>query len=151
MKQPTKILGQMVLAMASACGVACHAAPSDCGPPPSVASPPHGGVSLIDRLVDGRLRSVNREVTAITEANAVRVTTAPGVGVIWVDGTDFVNGTIEADVCGRDVDSESFLGIAFHRQNDQTYEAVYLRPFNFRSTSAERRRHAVQYRRNADK
>ena len=84
-------------------------------------------------------------MTAVPGANAVRVTAAPGVGLIWIAGTEFVNGTIEADVCGRDIDSESFPGIAFHRQNDETYEAVYLRPFNVRSMSAERRRHAVQY------
>ena len=40
---------------------------------------------------------------------------------------------------------KSFVGLAFHRQRDEQYEAVYLRPFNFRSSSAERVRHAVQY------
>src|SRR3954451_11592883 len=115
------------------------------GNPPGAASSPDGNISLIGKLADGRLRSVNRDVTAVPGANAVRVAASPGVGLVWIAGTEFVNGTIEADVCGRDIDSESFPGIAFHRQNDETYEAVYLRPFNFRSLSAERRRHAVQY------
>jgi len=83
-------------------------------------------------------------VTALT-GGGVRVTAAPGIGLVWIDGSDFANGTIEADVCGRDVNQESFLGIAFHRRDDETYEAVYLRPFNFRSLSPDRRQHAAQY------
>jgi hypothetical protein len=75
----------------------------------------------------------------------LRTTAAPGIGLIWIEGTDFSDGTIETDVCGRDVNQESFLGIAFHGSSDETYEAVYLRPFNFRSTSSERRQHGVQY------
>ena len=39
----------------------------------------------------------------------------------------------------------SFVGIAFHRQDDNTYEDVYLRPFNFRATDPMRHQHAVQY------
>lgn len=75
----------------------------------------------------------------------MRLTAAAGIGLAWIEGADFTSGTIEADVCGRDVAQASFVGIAFHRQSDETYEAVYLRPFNFRSGSADRRQHAVQY------
>jgi hypothetical protein len=39
----------------------------------------------------------------------------------------------------------SFVGIAFHGKDDNTYEAVYLRPFNFRADDPERHQHAVQY------
>jgi len=88
---------------------------------------------------------VNREATVLAGSDAVRVTAASGIGLIWIDGTDLVNGTIEAHLCGRDVQAESFVGIAFHRRNDEQYEAVYLRPFNFHSSSADRARHAVQY------
>ena len=49
------------------------------------------------------------------------------------------------DVRGRDVVGRSFLGIAFHGKDDKTYEAVYLRPFNFRATDPDRHQHAVQY------
>ena len=75
----------------------------------------------------------------------MRVTAAQGLGLVWIEGTDFAEGTIEADVCGRDVDSQSFIGLAFHRKDDKTFEAVYVRPFNFRASNAERRQHAVQY------
>ena len=139
----------VLLAIATAAMTACRSAPSDCGPPPSLvadsASAPADLVNLSDRLAGGRLRIINRQATPLPGSNAVRMTAAPGIGVIWIEGTDFGDGTIEADVCGRDVYSESFVGLAFHRLGDQTYEAVYLRPFNFRSTSADRRQHAVQY------
>jgi hypothetical protein len=48
-------------------------------------------------------------------------------------------------VRGKDVMQQSFVGIAFHRKDDKTYEAVYLRPFNFRAKEPDRHQHAVQY------
>src|SRR5262245_34249314 len=111
MNQSTKALGVVVIAMASACAAACRSAPSDCGPLPVASFSPVEGFSLTERLADGRLRRVNREVTAVAGGNAVRVTAAPGVGLIWLEGTEFANGTIEADVCGRDVQAESFVGL----------------------------------------
>jgi hypothetical protein len=81
----------------------------------------------------------------LAAGDAVRVDAAPDIGLVWVDGSDFTEGTIDADVCGRDVQSQSFVGIAFHRYAGERYEAVYLRPFNFRSSSTERLNHAVQY------
>ncbi len=58
---------------------------------------------------------------------------------------DFSQGTVEFDVRGRDLLQQSFVGLAFHGQDDKTYEAVYFRPFNFRATDPVRRVHAVQY------
>lgn len=129
---------------------ACAPAPSECGMPMSHHGdggvPPSGElINLADRLAAGRLRIVNREAKARDGDPAVRITASPGIGLIWIEGTDFADGTIEADVCGRDVYSQSFVGVAFHRKDDQTFEAVYVRPFNFRATNAERRQHAVQY------
>ena len=43
------------------------------------------------------------------------------------------------------LEGRSFVGIAFHRADDQTFEAVYLRPFNFNSLDPARRAHSVQY------
>lgn len=149
MLQTTKTVAHIgLLAMSTAFVTACQSVPSDCGTPPSlVAAASSSGtpIGLSERLAEGRLKIVNRQATALPGGSGLRVTAAPGVGLIWIDGTNLADGAIEADVCGRDVDQESFLGIAFHRQNDQTYEAVYVRPFNFRSRSSERRQHAVQY------
>ena len=92
-----------------------------------------------------RLRVVNREATKIPERNGVRLSPASGNGVAWVEGTDFRSGTIEVDIRGREELQQSYVGVAFHRQDDDSYEAVYLRPFNFRATDPARHQHAVQY------
>ena len=63
----------------------------------------------------------------------------------WVEGTDFRSGTIEVDIRGREDMQQLYVGVAFHRRDDNTYEAVYLRPFNFRATDPTRKQHAVQY------
>lgn len=102
-------------------------------------------INLSDSLAAGRLRTVNREAARSHGGTAVRVKASQGIGLIWIENSDFADGTIEADVCGRDVYSQSFVGVAFHRKDDRTFEAVYVRPFNFRTSNAERRQHAVQY------
>ena len=75
----------------------------------------------------------------------VHLTEKEGNGVLWLEGSDFAEGTIEVEVRGRDVLARSFLGVASHRKDDNTYEAVYLRPFNFRAEDPARHQHAVQY------
>jgi hypothetical protein len=91
--------------------------------------------------------AVNRTIEQLKENNrsVVRVNEAPGSGVVWVKGVTFSEGTIEFDVKGRDVFQKSFVGIAFHGADDQTYETVYFRPFNFQSGEPARKIHAVQY------
>ena len=94
----------------------------------------------------GKLRAVNRDATGLQDkAGAVHVSAKAGPGVVWIEGTDFSQGTIELDVRGRDVPQQSFVGVAFHRKDDSTYEGVYLRPFNFRATDPTQHQHAVQY------
>jgi hypothetical protein len=88
---------------------------------------------------------VNRTGVRIDDRNGVRLSGAPGNGVAWVEGTDFQSGTIEVDVRGRESRGQTFVGVAFHRKDDNTYEAVYLRPFNFRASDPIRKQHAVQY------
>jgi hypothetical protein len=102
-------------------------------------------VNLVERLSAGKLKAVNREVTRSQERDGVHVSEKPGPGVVWIDGADLGEGTIELDVRGRDVPGQSFVGVAFHGKDDNTYEAVYLRPFNFRIADPARRQHAVQY------
>jgi hypothetical protein len=131
------------LGISIALASACAPAPSDCGMAPSHhgdSGLPASGefINLADSLAGGRLRIVNREAAASNGGTAVRVTASQGIGLIWIAGTDFADGTIEADVCGRDVDAQSFVGVAFHRKDDKTFEAVYVRPFNFRARDAVR-------------
>jgi hypothetical protein len=102
-------------------------------------------IDLAERLTAGKLRAVNREVTKLQDRNGVHVSEKAANGVVWIEGTDFAEGTIEVEIRGRDVPQQSFVGIAFHRKDDNTYESVYLRPFNFRTDDPARRQHAVQY------
>ena len=97
-------------------------------------------------MAAGKLRATDRELTHLQgRPEAVHVSEKPGLGVTWMAGTDLGEGTIELDVHGRDVLQQSFVGVAFHREDDDTYEVVYLRPFNFRAQDAARHEHAVQY------
>lgn len=80
-----------------------------------------------------------------TMDNSVRLDEQPGPGIAWLKGITFSNGTISFDVKGKDVMQQSFVGIAFHGLNDSTYDAVYFRPFNFRSAEQARKNHSVQY------
>jgi len=105
------------------------------------------GQTTIDGFRDGsqKLRVVNRTATRIEDRNGVRMSRASGDGVAWLEGSDFQSGTIEVDVRGREFMGQSFVGVAFHRKDDNTYEAVYVRPFNFRASDPIRKQHAVQY------
>jgi len=105
------------------------------------------GDTVIDGFGQGawKLRMANRTATRIQEREGVRVSGGSGNGVAWVEGTSFQSGTIELDVRGRESLRQTFVGVAFHRKDDNTYEAVYLRPFNFRASDLARRQHAVQY------
>ena len=103
-------------------------------------------IDLAEQLAHGKLRTVNREVTKLQGSrDGVHVTEKADAGVAWIEGSDFADGTIELDVRDRDVLQQSFVGVAFHRKDDHTYEAVYVRPFNFRADDPVRHRHAVQY------
>jgi hypothetical protein len=103
-------------------------------------------IDLAERLATGTLRAVNREATAPADRKgAVHLSEQQGNGVAWIEGSDFADGSIEIELRGRDVVGRSFLGVAFHRQDDKTYEAVYVRPFNFRAEDPARHQHAVQY------
>lgn len=66
--------------------------------------------------------------------------------VIWLDGFEFTNGTIEFDVKGKSEPPQgSFIGVAFRVVDDAVYDSIYFRPFNFGATDPDRRSHAVQY------
>jgi hypothetical protein len=68
-----------------------------------------------------------------------------------IDGLEFANGVIEAEIAGAPAPgapegARGFVGIAFRLQNDMiTYDVFYLRPTNGRAEDQERRNHAVQY------
>jgi hypothetical protein len=120
--------------------VGCSSGPG--APPPEPAS--GAALNLAEALDAKKLRLVNRTITKI-HPTAVRLSAANDPGLAWVEGTSFSYGVIEVEVRGRDVYQQSFVGLAFHRKDDKTYEAVFLRPFNFQTGDPTRKQHAVQY------
>ena len=68
-----------------------------------------------------------------------------------IDGTDFTNGVIEAEIAGAPASdapeaARGFVGIAFRVKPDfKTYDAFYLRPTNARADDQVRRNHSAQY------
>ena len=89
----------------------------------------------------------NRQMTPLDEGarHGLRLDAHEGDGVAWWPDIQFSNGTIELDIRGKDVQQQSFVGVAFHGLNETTFDAVYFRPFNFKSDDPVRRSHAVQY------
>ncbi len=69
----------------------------------------------------------------------------PGSGAAWLDGVEFENGTIEVNIKGKNNPGGSFVGVAFRGVDDDTYDAVYFRPFNFVADNDLSRSHMVQY------
>ena len=121
--------------------------------------------------IDGlSLRNTTVEPVTFKGKRAVRVAVAPDVtrrpeylaGTVEpeafarIEGLEFSNGIIEAEVAGAPAEgsypgARGFVGIAFRLQADrdssgsQRYDAFYLRPTNGRAEEQERRNHAVQY------
>ena len=88
----------------------------------------------------------NRSASSLSDGTrkGLRLSSSPGDGVAYLRGTEFGNGTIEVDIRGKDVQGQSFVGIAFHGVDSTTYDAIYFRPFNFRTPDSTRHSHAVQ-------
>jgi hypothetical protein len=71
--------------------------------------------------------------------------------LVVVEGLEFSNGVIEAEIAGlpapgAGAGARGFVGIAFRlRPDTQSYDAFYLRPTNGRAEEQERRNHSAQY------
>lgn len=89
----------------------------------------------------------NRKVNLVKENENVSVyfNSQEGDGVAWLKDFNFRNGTIEIDIKGKDVQGSSFVGVAFRGVDEKTYDAIYFRPFNFKSEDPVRKGHSVQY------
>jgi hypothetical protein len=99
-------------------------------------------------LLDGkRIEAFNREIVIFSEngKNGIRFSKNANDGIGWLKEVEFSNGTIELDIRGKDVLQQSFVGVAFHGVDNETLDAIYFRPFNFRSDDPVRKIHAVQY------
>lgn len=89
----------------------------------------------------------NRTATPLEDGTrrGVHLDARSGDGVAWIPDVTLTDGIIEVDLRGRNQPGQSFVGLAFHGTDDETFEVVYLRPFNFRAEDPERRSHSVQY------
>jgi len=77
--------------------------------------------------------------------NIVYLSPADDYGLAWLTGVAFSVGTIEVELKGRNKPGQSFVGVAFDGQDNKTFDAVYLRPFNFQAAEADHRSHSIQY------
>src|SRR5256884_7388353 len=99
------------------------------------------------RIEPKDLKVFNRSVSRLNDGSekGVRLSESPDNGVAYLQGIELANGTIELDIRGKDVPQQSFVGVAFHGVDDTTYDAIYFRPFNFKTDDSVRHAHAVQY------
>lgn len=63
--------------------------------------------------------------------------------LLVLDGVELRTGVIEFDYFASA--KNPFVGVAFHLENESSYEAVYFRAFRFQDTDPVGRRRAVQY------
>lgn len=96
----------------------------------------------LQKLLSSKKLISAKKISPLTDGARKGVSTN---GIVWLDGVNFSTGTVEVDLRGKDVQQQSFLGIAFHGIDTISYEAIYFRPFNFQSTDSVRKIHAVQY------
>lgn len=102
----------------------------------------------IDKVADTtvwRIQNRKAHVIVYGKRKAVQLDAQPDTGMAWMVGSDFSTGTIELDLRGKNIPGQSFVGVAFHEKDSLTYDAVYFRPFNFRSSEPGHRAHSVQY------
>jgi hypothetical protein len=104
--------------------------------------------NLSELLSSRNLSTTNREASKLPagERSGIKISSGAGEGAVWLNGITFANGVVEFDVKGKNVEQQSFMGIAFHGLVDtKTFDVIYLRPFNFKAEEPIKRSHSVQY------
>jgi len=92
-----------------------------------------------------------RAVRLLKRDDAGAEANAENESLAILNGTDFKDGTIEAEVAGMPglgapADARGFIGIAFRvAAHGAKFECFYLRPTNGRAEDQLRRNHSVQY------
>jgi hypothetical protein len=112
-------------------------------------------VHRLESLDGLELRNVEAELVEFKGRRAVRLVEGgakvDGHAIAILAGSDFRDGTIEADISGGLLpgapgEMRGFVGIAFRVQPDgAAFECFYLRPTNGRADDQLRRNHATQY------
>ena len=114
----------------------------------------------LDSLTGLEIMNIKAEVAEYRGRRAVRLMKqdAPGSetnpaneSLAILNGTDFKNGVIEAEVAGAPAvgappDARGFIGLAFRvAEHGEKFECFYLRPTNGRADDQLRRNHSLQY------
>ncbi len=102
---------------------------------------------LTKLAIQNNLTVRNREITVIEEDSKKFIELGKKMVAkpVWLPIDNFEEGKVELIARGKDILQGSFYGIAFHAENDSTFEVVYCRPFNFQTKDSLRKIHAVQY------
>jgi hypothetical protein len=103
-------------------------------------------INLATKLENKQITAVERVISQYSdhpEAVEMNARNSDGLGILA--DIEFTKGTIEIELLGENNPGKSFIGIAFNIQDDKTYEAIYLRPFNFVAEEQIRKEHMVQY------
>lgn len=104
--------------------------------------------NLKNMLPSGQISVVRRTAEPLGgDSNGLRVLPSKdgSNGLLWLKGVSFRQGEISCDIRGKNVPNSCFVGVAFHGENDSTYEGIYFRPFNFHATDSLKKLHMVQY------
>lgn len=99
-------------------------------------------------LREHAMNSFNRNISPLPgdpEYKGIRIDERGNYGIAWITYMNFKGGIIEFDVKGKNVEQQSFVGLAFNGKDDHLFESVYFRPFNFQSKDPYKKSHAVQY------
>jgi hypothetical protein len=103
-------------------------------------------INLSDKFQSKQLKAVNRVISQYADdSEAVEMNAGDGSGLGILAEIEFAQGIIEVELLGENNPGKSFIGIAFNIQDDNTYEAIYFRPFNFVAEEPIRKEHMVQY------
>ena len=103
-------------------------------------------VNLANALQEQQIKAVNRTLSLYdNHPGAVEMNAAEGDGLAVLKEIAFETGTIEVELLGENSPGRSFIGLAFNIQDEETFEAIYFRPFNFVATEQTRKNHMVQY------
>jgi hypothetical protein len=109
------------------------------------------GLEIINMEGEATKYRGRRAVRLVKQDGQSATTNSAAESIAILSGTDFKDGTIEAEVAGAPAvgappDARGFIGIAFRvAAHGAKFECFYLRPTNGRANDQLRRNHSLQY------
>ncbi len=115
------------------------------------------GIALTINIVFGQSQEVQMDLSQVSTSskwkvhnrtaqfkdNVLEFNAQPKDGIAWNQEINLANGIIEVDIKGENLPGRSFVGIAFHGVDEERFEAVYFRPFNFKNPA--KKVYSLQY------